>query len=333
MRQLGVPLPAGAELRGLPGAVHARPGDLPARPAGRPRRPAAHVPRLPAVRRPRHRDAQHHRDPRHDVAHRQRRAPARVAAAAAGQGARPASTASSPSPTPRAAGRASRTTPPRCCARWPGSWSTRTSARSSRSISASSRSPTRGSRRSCASTGCRSTTCGTRSSASAAAWPRGWPRARQIVRGWIDAVEADVRTEEPLAGLRIALQCGGSDAFSGVSGNPLAGAIVHELIRHGGTGVLCETDETAGAEAYVLRNTRDIETARGVLAPHPGLQGAPVVARRDAGEQSVRRQQAARPLQHHAEVARRRAQEGSADAGRSRHRLRRSARPRPASIS
>ena len=93
----------------------------------------------------------------------------------------------------------------------------------------------------------------------------GLAAGEKIVRGWIDAVEADVRTEEPLAGLRIALQCGGSDAFSGVSGNPLAGAIVHELIRHGGTGVLCETDETAGAEAYVLRNTRDIEIARGVL--------------------------------------------------------------------
>ena len=43
---------------------------------------------------------------------------------------------------------------------------------------------------------------------------------------------------------------------------------MHELIRHGGTGVLCETDETAGAEAYVLRNTRDIETARARAAAH-----------------------------------------------------------------
>jgi altronate dehydratase len=94
----------------------------------------------------------------------------------------------------------------------------------------------------------------------------------RIVRGWIDAVEDDVRTDEPLAGLRIALQCGGSDAFSGVSGNPLAGAVVHELIRHGGTGVLCETDETAGAEAYVLRNTRDIEVARGVLRHIQGFK-------------------------------------------------------------
>jgi altronate dehydratase len=93
----------------------------------------------------------------------------------------------------------------------------------------------------------------------------GLAEGEAIVRGWVADVETDVRTEEPLAGLRIALQCGGSDAFSGVSGNPLAGAVVHELIRHGGTGVLCETDETAGAEAYVLRNTRDIETARGVL--------------------------------------------------------------------
>ena len=100
----------------------------------------------------------------------------------------------------------------------------------------------------------------------------GLAAGEQIVRGWIPAVEADARTEEPLAGLRIALQCGGSDAFSGVSGNPLAGAIVHELIRHGGTGVLCETDETAGAEAYVLRNTRDIDVARGVLGHIQGFK-------------------------------------------------------------
>ena len=100
----------------------------------------------------------------------------------------------------------------------------------------------------------------------------GLAAGERIVRGWIDAVEHDVRTDEPLAGLRIALQCGGSDAFSGVSGNPLAGGVVHELIRHGGTGVLCETDETAGAEAYVLRNTRDIDVARGVLRHIQGFK-------------------------------------------------------------
>ena len=93
-----------------------------------------------------------------------------------------------------------------------------------------------------------------------------------IVRRWLPEVSAQRRTTEPLAGLRIALQCGGSDAFSGVSGNPLAGAIVHELVRHGGTGVLCETDELSGAEAYVMRNLRDLDTARAVLRHIEGFK-------------------------------------------------------------
>ena len=63
--------------------------------------------------------------------------------------------------------------------------------------------------------------------------------------------------------LTIALQCGGSDAFSGVSGNPLAGALVHEAIRHGGAGNLCETDELMGAEAYVMKNVKDLATGGG----------------------------------------------------------------------
>jgi altronate dehydratase len=87
-----------------------------------------------------------------------------------------------------------------------------------------------------------------------------------IVRGWLPAVAAARRTPEPLSGLRVALQCGGSDAFSGVSGNPLAGAIVHEVVRHGGIGVLTETDEVIGGEAYLLRNIRDFATARRLLA-------------------------------------------------------------------
>ena len=93
----------------------------------------------------------------------------------------------------------------------------------------------------------------------------GVAEGERIVRDWLPEVSAQHRTDEPISGLRIALQCGGSDAFSGVSGNPLAGAIVHEVIRHGGTGVLTETDEAVGAEAYILRNVRDVDTARAFL--------------------------------------------------------------------
>jgi altronate dehydratase len=93
----------------------------------------------------------------------------------------------------------------------------------------------------------------------------GLAEGERLVRGWLPAANALRRKNEPLSGLRVALQCGGSDAFSGVSGNPLAGAVVHEVIRHGGSGNLCETDELVGAEAYVLRNVKDRATAQALL--------------------------------------------------------------------
>ena len=93
----------------------------------------------------------------------------------------------------------------------------------------------------------------------------GLAEGERLVRGWLPTVSAERRTEEPLSHLRIALQCGGSDAFSGVSGNPLAGALVHETIRHGGAGVLTEIDETMGAESYLLKNVRDLATARAFM--------------------------------------------------------------------
>ena len=92
------------------------------------------------------------------------------------------------------------------------------------------------------------------------------------IRAWLPGLAAQVRTPEPVSGLRVALQCGGSDAFSGVSGNPLAGAVVHEVIRHGGTGVLTETDELVGSESYLLRRVRDLATARAVLGHIEGFK-------------------------------------------------------------
>jgi len=90
-------------------------------------------------------------------------------------------------------------------------------------------------------------------------------RAAGIVAPWLRAVASQRRTERPLTDLRIGLQCGGSDAFSGISANPLSGAVAREVIRHGGTAVLAETDELIGAEGYVLDNVRDVEVARRFL--------------------------------------------------------------------
>ena len=90
-------------------------------------------------------------------------------------------------------------------------------------------------------------------------------RASELIEGWLPEVAAAKRTPEPVGDLRLALQCGGSDAFSGVSGNALAGWVAKEVIRHGGSANLAETDELIGAEPYVLENVRDAATARAFL--------------------------------------------------------------------
>ena len=90
-------------------------------------------------------------------------------------------------------------------------------------------------------------------------------RGSEIINGWLDTVNRVSRTEESLENLKIALQCGGSDAFSGVSGNPLAAYVAKEVIRYGGCANLAETDELIGAEAYLLQNVRDLPTARKFL--------------------------------------------------------------------
>ncbi|TDD58503.1 altronate hydrolase [Kribbella antibiotica] len=90
--------------------------------------------------------------------------------------------------------------------------------------------------------------------------------AGTLIEPWLPIVDGQERVEVPLADLKIALQCGGSDAFSGISANPLAGLVGAEVIKHGGAAVLAETDELIGAEPYVLKNVRDLATARRFLA-------------------------------------------------------------------
>lgn len=90
-------------------------------------------------------------------------------------------------------------------------------------------------------------------------------RAAALIEGWLDAVNADPRTEQPVGALKLALQCGGSDAFSGISGNALAGWIAKAIIENGGSANLAETDELIGAEPYMLSNVRDLPTAERFL--------------------------------------------------------------------
>ncbi|CAN7800010.1 altronate dehydratase family protein [Paraburkholderia hospita] len=57
----------------------------------------------------------------------------------------------------------------------------------------------------------------------------------------------------PISHLSIALQCGGSDGYSGITANPALGAAVDLLVQHGGTAILTETPEIYGAEHLLTR--------------------------------------------------------------------------------
>jgi len=80
------------------------------------------------------------------------------------------------------------------------------------------------------------------------------------VRAGVEALQAmlpaanDVsRTTVPASELVLGLNCGGSDAYSGITANPALGAAVDLLVRHGGTAVLGETPEIYGAEHLLTR--------------------------------------------------------------------------------
>jgi altronate hydrolase len=61
------------------------------------------------------------------------------------------------------------------------------------------------------------------------------------------------REPVPASELIVALQCGGSDGYSGVSANPALGIASDLVVRHGGSVILSETTETYGAEHLFTR--------------------------------------------------------------------------------
>jgi altronate hydrolase len=74
------------------------------------------------------------------------------------------------------------------------------------------------------------------------------------------------RQPVPASHLLLALQCGGSDGYSGITANPALGAASDLLVRHGGTVVLSETPETYGAEQLLTRRAVSREVGEKLLA-------------------------------------------------------------------
>ncbi|AKJ67066.1 galactarate dehydratase [Pandoraea thiooxydans] len=69
----------------------------------------------------------------------------------------------------------------------------------------------------------------------------------------------------PVSHLNIALQCGGSDGYSGITANPALGAAVDLLVQHGGTAILSETPEIYGAEHLLTRRAISREVGEKIV--------------------------------------------------------------------
>lgn len=80
------------------------------------------------------------------------------------------------------------------------------------------------------------------------------------VRAMLPEANKAKREPCPVSELMVALQCGGSDAMSGITANPALGFACDLLVAQGGTGVLAETPEIYGAEHLLTRRAVDQKT-------------------------------------------------------------------------
>jgi altronate hydrolase len=81
-----------------------------------------------------------------------------------------------------------------------------------------------------------------------------------VLRRLASLASACERTALPLSDLAVGMKCGGSDAFSGISANPLVGEIADRLYECGAATVLTEVPEMFGAEQHLLDRCSDRET-------------------------------------------------------------------------
>lgn len=74
------------------------------------------------------------------------------------------------------------------------------------------------------------------------------------------------RTPQAVHHLALALQCGGSDGYSGISANPALGVAADLLVKNGGSSILSETPEIYGAEHLLINRAISREVADKLIA-------------------------------------------------------------------
>ncbi|MBI5116653.1 UxaA family hydrolase [Candidatus Poribacteria bacterium] len=87
----------------------------------------------------------------------------------------------------------------------------------------------------------------------------------QVARALAGKIRGARRERFPISRLTVGLECGGSDATSGIAANPVVGWVADRVVSLGGSVVLSETTEMIGAEHILARRCRSKGVARKLL--------------------------------------------------------------------
>ncbi len=82
----------------------------------------------------------------------------------------------------------------------------------------------------------------------------------RLVREIASVMRSDQRTAQGVSKLVLGLKCGGSDGLSGITANPLLGAVSDGVCAAGGSVLLTEVPEMFGAETLLMNRCEGLET-------------------------------------------------------------------------
>lgn len=88
----------------------------------------------------------------------------------------------------------------------------------------------------------------------------------EIARSMLAEAAAQKREEVGWENLTLGLECGGSDALSGITANPLIGVAADWMANQGGTVILSETTEMIGAEKILARRSATPEMGERIVS-------------------------------------------------------------------
>lgn len=90
-------------------------------------------------------------------------------------------------------------------------------------------------------------------------------KAEALVEQVLDRANEVSRAPASASHLTLAVECGGSDGYSGLTANPAVGVVSDRLVACGGTSVISETTELYGAEHLLVGRSRSPEVAAKLL--------------------------------------------------------------------